>query len=498
MLPHNYKTNKDKYDLLEVVVLDYKGPMKNASLKGDTLGYVVFVDLASSFSQVFPILRKSEILEKFKIFESFSERTTAKKIKCIRSDGAGEYKYGSFADYLYSKGIRQEFSPAYAHSSNGTAESRIRILGSMARSMLLYANLSNSFTHLAIMCANYIYNRAVCKHTKVKTPYECFTGHKPRIDYFRIFGCKAYYHVHKEKRKNDYNLRAKIGRMVGYSSYSNTYKIWNGKSIIETKDVIFDETSFVFSYTDHKPDVIETDNAEIEDLEQDSIYISIPATIPKPANHDSSNSETNIANTFTPAHTVPISSEQSNAYSGVPIASLINNSDSIVDVFHEMPFFLSDQSASETSSSINTFTTNPPIRDTGLNGVAWQNNLPTIEGRLTRAQARLLANRNRIQNQPDHLDTNQTYLTIDTLSEAAVLYIDKIPNNFKEALSSQESDGWKGSINRELQSLEELRTFVPVLKSKLPANTKIYKTRYVFTRKPAPILYERRFGKKIS
>ena len=29
MLPHNFATSKDKYDLLEVIVLDYKGPMKN-------------------------------------------------------------------------------------------------------------------------------------------------------------------------------------------------------------------------------------------------------------------------------------------------------------------------------------------------------------------------------------------------------------------------------------------------------------------------------------
>ncbi len=60
-------------------------------------------------------------------------------------------------------------------------------------------------------------------------------------------------------------------------------------------------------------------------------------------------------NTLTPAHTVPINSEQT-TYTGVPIASLINKSDSIVDIFHEMPFFLSDQN-SETSSSMNTYPT---------------------------------------------------------------------------------------------------------------------------------------------
>jgi hypothetical protein len=355
MLPHNYATDKRKYDLLEMVVLDYKGPMKHASLKGDTLGYLVFVDLSSSYSFVFPIKSRTETLEKFKIFESFAERSTGKKIKCIRSDGAQEYKYGDFADYLFSKGIKQEFSPAYAHSSNGNAESRIRILGTMPRSMLINANLPNPFTHLAIMCANYIYNRVICKHTHQVTPYEIFHSKKPRIDYFRVFGCKAYYHIHKEQRKTDYNLRSKIGRMVGYSENSNTYKIWNGRKIIETKDVLFDEDSYQFTYSDHVPNEIESSQKEIEDTEHDSIYINVPYAT---ANIPTTSAISTVRNISTPGQTVP--GEQSSSFTGVPVHTLLNDSNIENIDIRQLPFYFANIPDEEPTSSSNIHTSTTP------------------------------------------------------------------------------------------------------------------------------------------
>jgi hypothetical protein len=46
----------------------------------------------------------------------------------------------------------------------------------------------------------YVQNRSPHQSLKNITPEEAFTGVKPEIEYFRIFGCPVYFHVPKKKR----------------------------------------------------------------------------------------------------------------------------------------------------------------------------------------------------------------------------------------------------------------------------------------------------------
>ena len=119
----------------------------------------------------------------------------------------------------------------------------------MAISQLAQGQLSKSFWELAIVNANYIYNRTATAKTGAMTPYELFFKKKPRVDHMRVFGCKSFYHLKKPQRKSDL-IPAKIGRFVGYSSNGLLYKIWTGRKIIETRHVTFDEKSFIFRYGD--------------------------------------------------------------------------------------------------------------------------------------------------------------------------------------------------------------------------------------------------------
>jgi hypothetical protein len=192
--------------------------------------------------------------------------------------------------------------------------------------MLEYAKLPNSFTHESILCANYIYNRSVCKYTNQKTPFQLFYGKTPDVSHFRIFGSKVYYHVHKDQRKGNYNLRGKVGRMIGYSENSNTYRIWTGISIITSKDVVFDEDSFQFQYTN---EALETEfsNLNIEDEENDSIFISVPVSL----NNQEEMQQTPALDTTAAPQTVPMTPNNTNRSeempSGVPIASILNETD---------------------------------------------------------------------------------------------------------------------------------------------------------------------------
>jgi hypothetical protein len=50
----------------------------------------------------------------------------------------------------------------------------------------------------------YVQNKSLHWNLKNITPDETFTGVKPEIEYFRIFGCPMYFHVPKEKKSKLY------------------------------------------------------------------------------------------------------------------------------------------------------------------------------------------------------------------------------------------------------------------------------------------------------
>ena len=52
-----------------------------------------------------------------------------------------------------------------------------------------------------INCASYIQNRVPHKQLDGMTPFEYWSGNKPDVTHFRIFGSKAWARIPTEKRK---------------------------------------------------------------------------------------------------------------------------------------------------------------------------------------------------------------------------------------------------------------------------------------------------------
>jgi hypothetical protein len=94
----------------------------------------------------------------------------------------------------------------------------------------------------ACMTTVYVQNRSPHQILKNITPEEAFTGVKPEIGHFRIFGCPVYFHVPKEKRSK-LDPSGRKGTFVGYSESSKAYRIYiPGQRQIEvSRDVIFEE-----------------------------------------------------------------------------------------------------------------------------------------------------------------------------------------------------------------------------------------------------------------
>ena len=75
------------------------------------------------------------------------------------------------------------------------------------------------------MTAVYVQNISPHKTIRNMTPEEAFTGMKPEVGHFRIFGCLVYIHIPKEKRtKLDPSSRK--GTFVGYNESSKAYRIY--------------------------------------------------------------------------------------------------------------------------------------------------------------------------------------------------------------------------------------------------------------------------------
>ena len=114
----------------------------------------------------------------------------------------------------------------------------------MAKSMLHDKGLPKTFWAEAVSTTIYLLNRCPTKAVWNRTPFEAWSGRKPSVKHFKVFGSIAYAQVPKEKRhKLDESSEKSI--FIGYSTMSKGYRLYNLKThkVIASRDVIFDEKS---------------------------------------------------------------------------------------------------------------------------------------------------------------------------------------------------------------------------------------------------------------
>ena len=75
-----------------------------------------------------------------------------------------------------------------------------------------------------------------------KTPEEMYSGKKPEVSHFRIFGTFTYSHVPSEKRTK-FDPTAERGIFVGYDETSKAYRIYLpcSRKVVVRREVKFDE-----------------------------------------------------------------------------------------------------------------------------------------------------------------------------------------------------------------------------------------------------------------
>lgn len=224
---------------LELVHTDVCGPMSTESI-GKSKYFVEFVDDHSRWCEVRFIRHKSDVLQVTKDIVAMFERQKKTKLKCLQSDNGTEYTSADFDNYLRTHGIKRRLTIPYNPEQNGIAERKNRTLLETARCLLLEADLPPMFWAEAVSTANYIRNRCPSKSVNGKTPYEMWTGEKPDVSHFHVFGENVMF-LDRRPGKGKFDARSKAGIFLGYAEESKGYRIWfpDEKRVISSRDVKF-------------------------------------------------------------------------------------------------------------------------------------------------------------------------------------------------------------------------------------------------------------------
>jgi hypothetical protein len=173
---------------------------------------------------------------------------------------------------------------------------------------------------------------------KEKTPYELLNGRKSNIAYFWIFGYKCYI-LKKGTRLGKFEKKCDEGFLLGYSTTSKAYRVWNLTSgtLEEVHDVEFDETKGSQDENENLVDVrgIQLSNAmknmdvgelrprQVIDEEDDQVQVLSNSNVQVDTNQAStSGSHDNVQDQV--ASTSSLSNEQASASNQVPILQPTN------------------------------------------------------------------------------------------------------------------------------------------------------------------------------
>ncbi|GFW12771.1 retrovirus-related Pol polyprotein from transposon TNT 1-94 [Trichonephila clavipes] len=151
-------------------------------------------------------------------------------------------------NFLTELGIKHEVTNSYTPEMNEVAERfNLTALASI-NTLLKSSEVPHKFWGEALLCFTYAWNR-ICHKDSNKTPFEKYSGRKPSVLHLIPFGCLAYAGVPKQIRKK-FDMRAKMGIMMGYAQRTKGYRIWliDENKLVETINVRFDENKRIINF----------------------------------------------------------------------------------------------------------------------------------------------------------------------------------------------------------------------------------------------------------
>ncbi|KAA0062742.1 gag/pol protein [Cucumis melo var. makuwa] len=201
---------------LELVHSDLGGPMNVKARRGYKY-FISFVDDYLRYDHVYLIQNEYDSFEKFKEYKAKVENES-------------------------EHGIQSQLSAPSTPQQNGVSERRNRTLLDMVRSMLSFAQLSDSFLGYALETTIYILNNVPSKSFSER-PHELWKGRKGSLHHFRIWGCLAHVLVQNPKKLEHHS---KLCLFVGYPKESK-----GGLFYDPQENKVFVSTNATFLEEDH-------------------------------------------------------------------------------------------------------------------------------------------------------------------------------------------------------------------------------------------------------
>ena len=104
------------------------------------------------------------------------------------------------------------------------AERKNQTIEEVAKAMLGEKHMPKFYWANAVRTSVYLQNRASANVGV--SPHELYFGKKPKLAHLRVFGCIAYVHLPKEKRRK-LDAKAEKCILIGYSDEQKNYKFYN-------------------------------------------------------------------------------------------------------------------------------------------------------------------------------------------------------------------------------------------------------------------------------
>ena len=128
----------------------------------------------------------------FQLFKTKVEKEIGTKILGLRIDRGGEFTSTDFIEFYSKHRIHQQLIAAYTPQQNGVKERKNRTIMNMVRRLLTSRQVPKTFWPEAVNWAAHILNRSPTLSVRNKTPEEAWSGIKPSVDHFLVFGCVSY------------------------------------------------------------------------------------------------------------------------------------------------------------------------------------------------------------------------------------------------------------------------------------------------------------------
>ncbi|GFU11016.1 retrovirus-related Pol polyprotein from transposon TNT 1-94 [Trichonephila clavipes] len=190
-------------------------------------GNKYFLSIIDDYSRkvtLFPIRKKSDVFHTFKRFQKGAERFLSKKVIAVKTDGGLEFCNKDMHNFLTELGIKHDVTNSYSPEMNGVAERFNLTALDGIKTLLKSSEIPHKFWGEALLCFTYAWKRIYPKYSN-KTLFEKYSGRKQSVLHLKPFGWLEYAGVPKQIRKK-FDMRAKMGIMMGYAQRTEGYRIW--------------------------------------------------------------------------------------------------------------------------------------------------------------------------------------------------------------------------------------------------------------------------------